>query len=119
MKKGCEETHKFSSFVIVRDDLYRQQINMGLYESELPSQTGGSSCILPQLTLLSTGALLKVLIQITLCLHIVAHFGIWHREVHVKCSEVYKNSLKFIIFILAPAKERSITHHKCAEAGGA
>lgn len=38
MKKGYEETYKFSYFVFIRDDLYRQQINMrSLYESELPS----------------------------------------------------------------------------------
>lgn len=33
MKEGCEETYKFRSFVVIRDDLHRQQINMGLYMS--------------------------------------------------------------------------------------
>lgn len=37
MKEGCEETQKFSFFVVIRDDLHRQQTNMSLYESELPS----------------------------------------------------------------------------------
>lgn len=37
MKEGCEETYKFTSFVVTRDDVNREQMNVGLYESELSS----------------------------------------------------------------------------------
>lgn len=85
MKERYEETYKFSSFVVVGDDLYRQQTDMGLYVSmslSCPVKLGAAAVsflsLLCCLLVLLKGAYAKI----TLSEH-CSPFGIWHREVFV------------------------------------